>query len=137
MKELRNCAIVLMEDCLLWSIFAFCINFYRSWFAVQAYKNACCVHIMAKSKNDIDIERATSWVTGLVRHLAESSKVGVLSIEWSTQENLFVMQIEGKGGKKASKLFEFSELALCPLEGAEQVAFEAQLARLMQFFKKR
>ncbi len=63
---------------------------------------------MSKSKKDIDIERATSWITGLVRHLASSSGVGILSIEWKKQENLFVMEIEGKGGKKASKLFEIS-----------------------------
>jgi len=89
------------------------------------------------SPNNIRFERATTWVTGVVRHLAESSKVGVISIEWKMQDNLFIMEIEGNGGKKASKLFEPSELALFPLEGADQLAFEEQLTRLIQFFKKR
>jgi hypothetical protein len=91
----------------------------------------------AMSPNDIRFELATTWITGLVRHLAESSKLGVISIEWKMQDKLFIMEIEGNGGKKASKLFEPSELVSFPLEGANQLAFEAQLTRLIQFFKKR
>jgi len=89
------------------------------------------------SANDTRLVTATTWVTGLVRHSAESSKVGVISIEWKIQDNLIVMEIEGSGGKKASKLFEPSELAMFPLEGANLVAFESQLNRLIQFFKKK
>ncbi len=89
------------------------------------------------SANDTQLVIATSWITGLVRQLAESLKVGVISIEWRMQDNLFVMEIQGSGGKKASKLFEPLELASFPLAGANKIAFESQLVRLLQFFKRK
>lgn len=89
------------------------------------------------SRNDTRLVTATTWVTNLVRHSAELSKIGVISIEWRIQDNLVIMEIEGSGGKKASKLFEPAELASFPLEGPSQVAFEAQLTRLIQFFKRK
>lgn len=89
------------------------------------------------SPNDQQLALATNWVTGLARELATSSKVGVISIQWKRQDNLFILEIEGNGGKRVSKLFDPSELALYPLEGRNLVFFEAQLTRLIRYFKKR
>jgi len=50
---------------------------------------------MDKSVKNVQTDRAISWITERVRHLANASGVGVLAIEWKRQEDLFVMQIEG------------------------------------------
>jgi hypothetical protein len=94
------------------------------------------VAVMSKSVKNDETERAISWITDRVRHVAQASGVGSLAIEWKAQESLFIMQIEGKGKKKVAKLFEGSELPQYPLAGEQQLAFDAQLVRLVQFFKK-
>ncbi len=80
---------------------------------------------------------ATTWVTELVRNVAVSSKVGVISLYWRREDNLYILEIAGEGSKRVSKLFEASELSLYPLEGTKLQIFEWQLIRLLGYFKKR
>ncbi|MBS1955448.1 MAG: hypothetical protein JST89_14790 [Cyanobacteria bacterium SZAS-4] len=88
-------------------------------------------------ENNTQFVIATDWITILARQISDSLKLGVILIQWNIQDNLFVMRIEGDGGKKVAKLFEPSELASFPLEGENRAVFEAQLTRLLEFFKKK
>ena len=82
-------------------------------------------------------KQAISWVTSRLWHVAKSCGANIVSIDWKTQDNekVFVVEIRGKGGKKAAKLFDRTELAQCPLAGEEQLLFDARLSSLVRFFK--
>lgn len=89
------------------------------------------------SANDTQLIQATNLISEMAHGLAASSKVGIILIDWKFRDNLYILEMRGPGGKTASKLFEPAELALFPLEGASKLAFEAQLSRLIQYFKRK
>jgi hypothetical protein len=82
-------------------------------------------------------KQAITWITSRLWHVAESCGAKIVSIDWKKQENekVFVVEIQGKGGKKAAKLFDHSELSQCPLVGEEQMLFDSRLSNLVRFFK--
>jgi hypothetical protein len=81
--------------------------------------------------------QALTWITERLWHVANSCGARIVSIDWKKQEHdkIFVVEIRGKGGKKAAKFFDYSEVVQCPLTGEEQLMFDSKLSSFIRFFK--